>query len=87
MSKRNTFLGIMLVLLLTSGLAAPRKYPNCEALNRDFPHGIGLKGATDRNKAGNPMIDPVTDFAINPDVYKAHKGLDRDKDDIACERH
>jgi hypothetical protein len=87
MSKQNAVLWIAVVLLLTSGLAAPKKYPNCEALNRDFLHGVGLKGALDKNKAGILMADPVTDFAIKPDVYNVNKGLDRDKDKIACERH
>lgn len=87
MTKRRFALCVIAVLLLASGSAAPRKYGNCGNLNRDFPHGVGLKGARDTNKAGIPMADPVTNFAIRPDVYKANTRLDRDKDEIACERH
>jgi hypothetical protein len=61
----------------------PRKYPNCAALNRVYPHGAGLPGARD-NTTGTP---PVTTFAVKVKVYKLNASrLDRDGDGIACEK-
>ncbi len=69
------------VLMLTNGIAAPTKYADCKALNKDFKHGVGLEDALDQTKG-----DPVTKFVIDKDIYKANKKLDIDNDDIACER-
>ncbi len=33
------------------------------------------------------VADPVTNFKVNAAAYTANKGLDRDKDGIACEKH
>jgi Excalibur calcium-binding domain len=73
----------VLIALATTGEAELRRYGRCEFLNKDFPHGVGLAGARDRAADGNP----VRNFTIKPDVYKRNKGLDRDRDRIACERH
>jgi Excalibur calcium-binding domain len=83
---RVAFLVVIITMAstLTNIQAAPKKYGSCGKMNVDFPHGVGLRGAVDRTKDGIP----VRNFAIRPDVYKANSGrLDRDKDDIACEKH
>jgi hypothetical protein len=72
-----------LFALLATGEAELRRYGRCEFLNKDFPHGVGLAGARDKAADGNP----VRNFTVKPDVYKRNKGLDRDRDSIACERH
>jgi Excalibur calcium-binding domain len=69
------------ILVLTNGIAAPSKYPDCKALNKDFKHGVGLEDALDQTKG-----DPVTKFVVDEAVYKANKKLDKDNDDIACEK-
>jgi Excalibur calcium-binding domain len=69
------------LLMFTSGIAAPSKYPDCKALNKDFKHGVGLEDALDQTKG-----DPVTKFVVDEAVYKANKKLDKDNDDIACEK-
>ena len=75
---------IALASTLTNIQAAPKRYGNCGKMNVDFPHGVGLRGAIDKTKDGNP----VRNFAIKPDVYALNRGrLDRDKDKIACEKH
>lgn len=86
-------------MLVTSGLfagsaaeaattAAPATvkivhYKNCTALNAKYHHGVGKKGARDHVKG---HTKPVTNFYVNTALYNANKGLDRDKDGVACEK-
>lgn len=66
-------------------LAQVKKFPNCEALNKVYPHGVGRPGAKDKVSSKKPR--PVPNFAVNAALYEANRGkLDRDKDGIACER-
>jgi Excalibur calcium-binding domain len=71
--------------------AAPAKpaahhYKNCTTMHHKYPHGVGRKGAKDH--VANPKKDkPVTNFHVSTALYNANKGLDRDKDGIACEAH
>lgn len=66
--------------------AIPPPYKNCTQLNKKYPHGVGKVGARDKTKSG----DPVTNFKRNTKVYNTamshNKGLDRDKDGVACEK-
>ena len=59
---------------------------NCTALNKKYPHGVGKSGAKDKTSS-----KPVTNFKKSTKIYKTamskNKGLDRDKDGIACEKH
>ena len=59
----------------------PRDYPNCTALNKVYPHGVGLVGAKDKTSG-----TPVTSFARAPKVYWLNDESDRDGDRIACEK-
>jgi hypothetical protein len=61
--------------------ARAKTYANCTALNKVFPHGVGLKNAHDHTSG-----TPVTNFARKPLIYKANTRSDRDKDGIACEK-
>ncbi|MEV0902814.1 excalibur calcium-binding domain-containing protein [Actinoplanes sp. NPDC049802] len=63
--------------------AAPKTYKTCAALNKDYPHGVGRKGAKDKVRG---TTKPVTNFKRNNALYEANKGRDRDKDKIACEK-
>ncbi len=58
---------------------------NCTALNKKFPHGVGRVNAHDHTSG-----TPVTNFKHSNALYKKamsyNKGLDRDKDKIACEK-
>ncbi len=68
--------------------AAAKKYGSCKKLNAVYPHGVAKsKGLLDRNKAKAVVADPVTNYTVNAAVYNANKGLDRDHDGIACEKH
>jgi hypothetical protein len=62
------------------------KWKNCKAVNARYPHGVGRYGAHDHTTGV-----PVTNFKHSTRLYKTamhyNKGLDRDKDGIACEKH
>ena len=63
----------------------PALYKNCSALNRKYPHGLGRANARDKTSG-----DAVTNFKRSTKLYKLamsyNRGLDRDKDGIACEK-
>jgi len=56
------------------------------AVNHRYPHGVGRFGAHDAVSSG----DPVRNFFHSTRMYRVgvgfNKGLDRDKDGIACEK-
>jgi len=66
--------------------AAPKyKFKNCTALQKVYKHGVGKSTARDKTSG-----KPVTTFKKSTSLYKKvigyNKGLDRDKDGIACEK-
>jgi hypothetical protein len=60
---------------------------NCTAVNHKYPHGVGRRYAVDHVSSGTP----VTDFKRSNRLFRIamshNKGLDRDHDKIACEKH
>ena len=66
------------------GVAAPLVYKNCTNLNKKYPHGLGRAGARDRTSD-----TPVINFRRSTKLYNLamsyNRGLDRDKDGVACE--
>jgi hypothetical protein len=93
MSLRTAAGGIAVAALVVSPVvsaptaqaAVPAKYKNCTALHKYYKHGVGKAGAKDRTSG-----KPVTNFKRSTKIYKvaikANKGLDRDRDGIACEK-
>jgi hypothetical protein len=69
----------------TAGATTPALYKNCTNLNKKYAHGVGKVGARDKTTG-----DPVTTFKRSNRLYSIamsyNKGLDRDKDGIACEK-
>jgi Excalibur calcium-binding domain len=67
----------------TPTVRAPWK--NCTQVNKRWPHGVGRIGAHDRTSG-----TPVTTFKRSNLLYNTamrnNRGLDRDKDGIACEK-
>jgi hypothetical protein len=63
--------------LLAALLFAPvsTKYKNCDALRARYPYGVAKSKAS----VGG------TGATVNAKVYNANRGLDRDKDGVACE--
>ena len=67
---------------MASVQAPMASFRNCTALNRVYRHGVGRYGARDHTRSG----DPVTNFRRSNRLYLQNRGLDRDKDGIACEK-
>jgi hypothetical protein len=71
----------------SQGAAKAKSYANCTALQQDYAHGVGRKGARDKTSG-----TPVTSFKVNDSLYAANDGgagqrdLDRDNDGVACEK-
>ena len=63
----------------------PRLYKNCTNFNKRYPHGVGKRLARDKTSG-----TPVTNFRRSTVLYNRamhyNRGLDRDKDGIACEK-
>jgi Excalibur calcium-binding domain len=61
-------------------------WENCKHVNARFPHGVGRRFAHDKTSG-----IPVTNFRRSTLLYlraiRHNRGLDRDKDGIACEKH
>jgi hypothetical protein len=74
------------VLLVPAAEAAvPTAYQNCTNLQKTYPHGIGRATARDKT-SGKPVTTFRKDTAGYNKAMKYNKGLDRDKDGIACEK-
>jgi Excalibur calcium-binding domain len=77
------------IVWATASPAAPRAVPalwrNCTHVNKRYPHGVGKVGARDKTSG-----TPVTTFKRSTFLYRTamryNRGLDRDKDGIACEK-
>jgi hypothetical protein len=94
--KRLPLTLIVTLALVLAGPAAAHKpkhapYTNCKTFNKKYPHGVGKVGARDRATNGGVLDDPVTNFRRSNAIFAAamahNKGLDRDKDKIACEKN
>jgi hypothetical protein len=92
--KRATAVAVAAALLLSasaspslaSSEAMPALYKNCTNLNKKYPHGLGKLKARDRTSGTRP----VTNFKRSTKLYNLamsyNRGLDRDKDGVACEK-
>ncbi|MFT4125327.1 MAG: excalibur calcium-binding domain-containing protein [Gordonia sp. (in: high G+C Gram-positive bacteria)] len=60
-----------------------QKFRSCAALNRVYPHGVARVGAHD---AVGRHQRAVRNFRVNNRVYALNRGLDTDRDGVACER-
>lgn len=69
------------VVALPAEAASAKHYSNCTALHKAYKHGVGKPGAKDKTSSRR-----VTTFKKSSALYAANKGLDRDKDGIACEQ-
>lgn len=72
---------------VTKAVNSKKVYKNCTALNKKYKHGVGKAGAKDRVSGRSK---PVTNFKKSTKIYNEamshNRGLDRDKDGIACEK-
>ncbi|QIM20344.1 excalibur calcium-binding domain-containing protein [Phycicoccus sp. HDW14] len=65
--------------------AVPAKWKNCTTVNKKYPHGVGKAKAKDKT-SGKPVNTFTRSDKIYAEAMRANKGLDRDKDGIACEK-
>ena len=76
---------IALAAASTAAARIPPAYKNCTSLDKKYPHGIGRAHAHDKTSG-----TPVTTFVRSDHLYRIamsyNRGLDRDKDGIACEK-
>jgi hypothetical protein len=89
-SKRNVAAGVAAIGVLSVSAAhaavakAPPLWKNCSHVNAKYRHGVGRASAHDKTNGS-----PVTTFVRSNRLYalamKYNRGLDRDKDGIACE--
>lgn len=81
--------GLAACCLLTASPAAaavPAKYANCTNLQKSYPHGVGKANATDKVSSGHPVTTWKRDTAEYNRAMGHNRGLDRDRDGIACEK-
>ena len=65
--------------------AGGKHYSNCDALHRDFKHGVSKSKAAAQRQVRNGYGRPASGKRARS-VYATNKGsLDRDKDGTACE--
>ena len=80
--------GFATVTSPSAGTVMPRLYRSCTNYNRKYPHGVGRRLARDKVRPGN---EPVRNFRRSNTLFRIamsyNRGLDRDKDNIACEKH
>ena len=78
-----------LIVLAASASATPQviplKWKNCTIVNKRFPHGVGKLRAHDKT-TGTPVTNFRRSTALYLTAMRYNRGLDRDKDGIACEK-
>ena len=87
MIKKILLIASISILLTTqNSYAIPaKKFKNCTELNKVYVGGISeKKSSANKNKAGVPQVSKNAP-TVSAKIYKENKGLDRDKDGIACE--
>ena len=62
------------------------KYKNCSALNAKYPGGIANEASAVNKNTKGEVVKSKKQFEVNSKLYKSHKSLDRDKDNIVCEK-
>jgi hypothetical protein len=83
-SLAATLASLLLAPTVGAASSVPAPWKNCTAVNHRYHHGIGRAGAHDKTSG-----DRVTNFKRSTVLYNTairnNRGLDRDKDGIACE--
>jgi excalibur calcium-binding domain-containing protein len=65
--------------------AVPAPWKNCAQVNKRYPHGVGKVRARDKT-SGTPVTNFKRSNALYNTAMRYNRGLDRDKDGIACEK-
>lgn len=70
---------------VTNAATPTTKFANCTALNKVYKHGVGQRGAKDKT-SGKPVRTFYASTPLYTAIIKNNRGLDRDRDGIACEK-
>jgi hypothetical protein len=84
----GVLLAVCTIALGTVGVAnalIPAQWKNCTNVNKRYAHGVGRVGAHD-STTGVPVTNFKRSNALYATAVKFNKGLDRDKDRVACEK-
>lgn len=74
---KRVAVALAVVLLVPTGEAqAASKFKNCTELRKAYPNGVALTAAAASRSGAK----------FSPAVYNANKGMDRDRDKVACEK-
>lgn len=75
--KRVMVCGVVVAgLFFGAGAQAASKFKNCTELRKAYPNGVALTAAAAARSGAK----------LSPAVYNANKGMDRDRDKVACEK-
>ena len=87
MKKLFIIIFVLSLLGVSPVYAIPaQSFKNCSALNMAYEGGVALnKKAMNRNSKGQAQQSKYTPL-VSKKIYNTNKRLDRDKDNIACER-
>jgi hypothetical protein len=69
----------------TAAGAVSAPWKNCTQVNKRYPHGVGKVRARDKT-SGTPVTNFKRSNALYLTAMRNNRGLDRDKDGIACEK-
>lgn len=75
----------VLVATATDAVAAGKYYSNCDALHRDYRHGVAKSAAAAAQQVRDGYGRPSTTRAARAAYATNHSRLDRDDDGTACE--
>jgi hypothetical protein len=64
----------------------PYRWQKCSHVNAKYRHGVGKRFAHDKT-TGTPVTNFYRSTALYLVAMSYNRGLDRDKDGIACEKH
>ena len=77
--------GVMVASVLAATDTIPARWKNCTNVNKRYPHGVGKLRARDKT-SGTPVTNFYRSTALYLIAMSHNRGLDRDKDGIACEK-
>jgi Excalibur calcium-binding domain len=64
----------------------PPLYKNCTNFNKKYRHGLGKLRAVDKTSSAEPVANFARSTRLYVKAMSFNRGLDRDKDGIACEK-
>ena len=82
----SSLAGVAVATAPSQAASRPTWTKNCTELNKKYRHGVGKTTARDRTSSGRPVTNFKRSNSLHRQAMSYNKGLDRDKDGIACEK-